>query len=81
MATAEADVRRLDPAVADRVIRKLRWLAENVDSIRAETLTGRLQGVCKLRVGSYRVLYTADAAAAQIVVHFIRHRRDIYKTV
>ena len=45
--TAEDDLDRLDTTVADRVIAKLRWLAENADTVRVETLSGRWRGVCK----------------------------------
>ena len=77
---AEDDLDRLDTTVADRVIAKLKWLAENADTVRVETLSGRWRGVCKLRVGDYRVIYTRDLAARRIVVHFVRHRSDVYKT-
>lgn len=39
--TAEDGLDRLDAAVADRVIAKLGWLAENADTVRIETLSGR----------------------------------------
>ncbi|MYB19316.1 MAG: type II toxin-antitoxin system RelE/ParE family toxin [Holophagales bacterium] len=78
-AGAASDLRRLDPAVASRVVGRLRWLAENADSIKPERLTGRWRGVLKLRVGAFRVLYTCDIAERRLVVHFVRHRRDVYK--
>jgi mRNA interferase RelE/StbE len=43
-------------------------------------LTGEWQGVLKLRVGDYRVLYTFDKAEPKIIVHFVKHRREVYKT-
>ena len=76
---AEADFGRLGAKDAERVLKKLRWLAENFDAISPEALTGRWQGVFKLRVGDYRVLYTYDRAKPEIVVHFVRHRREVYK--
>ena len=76
---AEADLGRLGTKDAERVLKKLRWLAENFDAISPEALTGRWQGVFKLRVGDYRVLYTYDRAKPEIVVHFVRHRREVYK--
>ena len=79
-ADAEADLHRLDAAAADRIMAKIQWLAENADSVRVETLTGRWKGVRKLRVGSYRVLYTRDSVARRIVVHIVGHRREIYKS-
>lgn len=78
-AGAESDLRRLAPAVASRVVGKVRWLAENADSIKPERLTGRWRGVLKFRVGAYRILYTRDISERRLVVHFVRHRRDVYK--
>lgn len=78
-AGAETDLARLDKPVAQRVLKKLRWLAENFEAITPETLTGQWQGVFKLRVGDYRVLYTCDREKQKIVVHFVRHRREVYK--
>jgi mRNA-degrading endonuclease RelE of RelBE toxin-antitoxin system len=31
-------------------------------------------------VGDYRVLYTFSKTETSITVHFVRHRRDVYKT-
>ncbi len=76
---AESDLSRLDAPIAQRVLKRLRWLAENFEAIKPEPLTGQWQGVFKLRVGDYRVLYTFDRAKRKIVVHFIRHRREVYK--
>ncbi len=76
---AEADIRRLDPVIARRVISKLQWLAENIETVRHEALGAAWQGVFKLRVGDYRTLYTLDAPSRQIVVHFARNRREVYK--
>ena len=78
-ATAESDIRRLDSAAARRVVAKMHWLAENLDATRLETLTGEWRDVFKLRVGDYRVLYTREVAEQRIIVHFVRHRREIYR--
>lgn len=76
---AEADLACLDTAIVERVFKKLRWLAENFDSVRLEALTEEWQGVFKLRTGDYRVLYTFDRTKQKIIVHFVRHRREVYK--
>lgn len=78
-AGAETDLARLDKPVAQRVLKKLRWVAENFEAITPETLTGEWQWVFKLRVGDYRVLYTCDREKEKLVVHFVRHRREVYK--
>lgn len=78
-AGAETDLARLDKPVAQRVLNKLRWLAENFEAITPEALTAQWQGMFKLRVGDYRVLYTCDREKQKIIVHFVRHRRQVYK--
>ena len=78
--TATDDLGRLDKSVAQRIFTKIRWLAENFDSLTPESLTGQWEGVFKLRIGDYRVLYTFSKAETSITVHFVRHRREVYKT-
>jgi len=76
---AADDLRRLDRPVAQRVLRRLRWLSENFDNLAPEALSAQWKGLYKLRIGSYRALYTADKDNHVITVHLIAHRKDIYK--
>ena len=76
---AATDLAHLDTPIAERVLKKLRWLAENFDVIKPEALTGQWEGVFKLRVSDYRVLYTFDRVKQSIAVHFVKHRREIYR--
>jgi len=78
-ARAEADLARLDKPIAQRILKKLRWLAENFQAIPPEPLTGQWQGMLKLRVGDYRVIYTLKTERQMIIVHLVRHRREVYK--
>jgi mRNA interferase RelE/StbE len=73
----DADLARLDKLIAQRVLKKLRWLAENFELITPEALTGEWHGVFKLIVGDYRVLYTFDRAETKITIHFVKHRREV----
>jgi mRNA interferase RelE/StbE len=78
---AETDLAHLGKPIAQRILKKLRWLAENFETITPEPLTGPWKGLYKLRVGDYRVLYTfAEAERRTIIVHLARHRREVYKT-
>ena len=77
--TAASDLERLNRTTAQRIITKIRWSAENIVSLIPEPLTGQFEGVFKLRVGDYRVLYTLDKTEASITVHFVRHRSEVYK--
>ncbi|MDP1946971.1 MAG: type II toxin-antitoxin system RelE/ParE family toxin [Nitrospirota bacterium] len=35
----------------------------------------------RLRVGDYRIVYEVDCEAGQITVHYVRHRREVYRTL
>lgn len=72
-------LRHLDKAVAQRILRRLKWLAENFDTVSPEVLTAELKGLFKLRVGSYRVIYEINRKERLIIVHLVGHRKDIYK--
>lgn len=74
------DLARLDRAVAQRVLNKIRWLAENFESIQPESLVADWHGVYKLRVADYRVLYTTEHSDRRIIIHFVKHRSEVYKT-
>ena len=76
---AQSDVRRLDRSTAQRVLGKLRWLAENFDAIQQDALSGQWRGMFKLRVGDYRVVYAYDREKREIEVHRVRHRREVYR--
>ena len=73
------DMFRLSQENAQRILTKIRWLAENFDAIRPEQLTGQWAGAYKLRVGDYRVLYTHGTAVGELVIHLFRHRREVYR--
>ena len=81
--TAEAsdDLASLSKPVAQRILKKIRWLAENFEAISPESLTGEWKGFYKLRVGDYRVLYHFGHSESKvIVIHLVKHRREVYKT-
>lgn len=76
---AHADLKALDPPTAQRVLNKIRWLAENCDAVSHEPLTGPLRGYYKLRTGNYRVLYRFERSRQRIIVHFVGHRGQVYE--
>jgi len=77
---ARNDLGNLDKNIAQRILNKLRWLAENFDAMTPEPLTGEWKGPLKLRIGSYRALYTVNRAERRLTVHIIKHRSEAYKT-
>ena len=79
MPRAVEDISRLDKVIAHRILTKIRWLSENFDNLTPEMLIAEWKGLFKLRIGSYRVVYTVSQKDQLITVHLVGHRRDIYK--
>jgi len=79
MPEAATELRRLDKAIAQRIVNKLKWLSQNLDNLMLEMLVGEFKGFYKLRVGSYRAIYTVNREEQLLLVHLIGHRRDIYR--
>ena len=76
---AAEDLIRLDKVIAQRILTKIRWLSDNFDNLTPKVLTSEWKGLFKLRVGSYRVVYTISQKDQLVTIHLIGHRRDIYK--
>jgi len=57
---AEAAFRKLDRAVQTRIGQKIDWLSENAAVMVHHPLTSLpddLRGLCRIRVGDYRIIY------------------------
>lgn len=76
---ADKDLERLDKSIRKRVIKKVHWLAKNVAKLRPEMLGGGYQGLYKLRVGDWRVVYEIRRSQKLVVVYTVGHRKEIYK--
>ena len=79
---AEADLEKLvkaDAALAQRILSKIKWLADHCTVINHLPLSGNLAGLCKKPVGDYRVIYIVHTNDQTIEICFIGHRKDIYK--
>jgi mRNA interferase RelE/StbE len=33
----------------------------------------------RLRVGEYRILYEVEVQVEQVTIHYVRHRREVYR--
>lgn len=77
--SAEKDLRRLPKQLITRVIAQIEALTENPFPHQAVKLTDT-ERLYRIRVGEYRVIYEVDSKAHKVIVHYIRHRRDAYRT-
>jgi mRNA interferase RelE/StbE len=67
----------LPAPVREAVQRKVDAMGTRLENFPHKRLQGRSE--FKLRVGDYRVLYEFDAQKGHIYLHYVGHRRDIYK--
>ena len=79
---ANTQLAELDAAIGGSVERKIRWLAENAAVMVHRRLVGMptdLAGLCKLRVGDYRILYWNYPAQKLVRIYRIQHRSEVYR--
>ena len=77
--TATRELAKLDKPSGRCVVKRIHWLAANLDNIKPEALTGDLAGLYKLRAGDYRVVYEILHDEQTVVIHIIGHCREIYR--
>ena len=70
-------LRKLDPAIRQRLHGAIALLAQDPRPPAARALHGR-PGL-RVRVGDYRIIYTAADDVLLVVVVTLGHRRDVYQ--
>jgi mRNA interferase RelE/StbE len=77
--SAVNSLKKIDKTVVRRIVKRIEWIAENIDQIKPVSLKGDFPGLYKLRIGNYRVIYDIDFDKLKITIHFVGHRSKIYK--
>ena len=77
--SAIKDLSKIDKLTAKRLVDHIQWLSANIESTKIFPLKGELSGLFKLRDGSYRIIYEINRKERVIIIHFVGHRKDIYK--
>ncbi len=75
------DLRRLEKVIAQRILKKLKWFAENFEHITPEPLRWEMKGLFKLRIGDYRIIYSIVTDEQKLIIYLIGHRKEIYKNL
>jgi mRNA interferase RelE/StbE len=78
--SVEKDLRVLPKTVVARVFQHLEKLGDDPFPRLSVKLAGAEQ-LYRLRVGDYRIVYSVDKARRQIAVHYVRHRREVYRNL
>ena len=74
----EKDLRPLPKSAVTRILSQIEGLGESPfprDAVKLEGSTG----LFRIRVGDYRIICEVDREAKQVIIHHVRHRRDVYK--
>jgi mRNA interferase RelE/StbE len=80
--SAEADIENLDPEVRRRILRRIVWLGESASRMVHHQLTNMpddLNGLCRLRIGDYRILYWVHHQQLTVKIYRIGHRSEVYR--
>jgi mRNA interferase RelE/StbE len=72
------DFRSLPKSAAGRIFQHLEAL-ENEPFPRQSIKMSGAENLYRIRVGDYRIVYEVDQDQKQIMINFIRHRKDVYR--
>jgi mRNA interferase RelE/StbE len=76
--SVEKDLRSLPPSALRRAFKRIEAL-ENDPCPRGSLKLAGAEQLYRIRVGDYRIVYTVDKDSRQVVVYYVRHRRDVYR--
>ena len=76
--SVEKDFKRLPRVVVPRVMKCIEGLKDKAIPQGAVKLSGG-EHLYRIRVGDYRVVYEVDTRSQQLMIHYIRHRREVYR--
>ncbi|NRA34981.1 MAG: type II toxin-antitoxin system RelE/ParE family toxin [Polyangiaceae bacterium] len=68
----------LDGSIRPRVIRKIMGLKEEPRPAGCKKLAGS-DNLWRIRMGSYRIVYTIEDAEVLVLVTRVAHRREVYR--
>jgi mRNA interferase RelE/StbE len=76
----QKDFRRLSPQFLPRILERIEQLQAEPFPHQAIKLSGA-DRLYRIRVGDYRIIYEVDTAAQQVTIHYVRHRREVYRNL
>jgi len=74
----EKDLQKLPKTVVVRVVKRVESLAADPRPPQAMKLSGA-ERLYRLRVGDYRIIHEVEREAEKVLVHCVRHRREVYR--
>ena len=78
--SVEKDLRALPKSVASHVMERIERLRTHPVPRQAIKLSDA-ERLYRLRVGDYRIVYEIDTQAKRVTIHYVRHRREVYRSL
>ena len=78
--SVEKDLRALPTSVRKRVFKRIEALADGPFPHGSLKLAGAEQ-LYRIRVGEYRIVYAVAGGSRHVTVYYVRHRRDVYRSL
>jgi mRNA interferase RelE/StbE len=75
---AERDLKSLPTAVLNRIVPRIKALAEAPRPFGCHKLTGS-KNDWRIRIGDYRVVYEIDDPGKRVRIFRVRHRSEVYR--
>jgi len=76
--SVERDLRSLPKSIVARIWAGIEKLSDNPFPRQSVKLAGT-EKLYRFRVGEYRIVYGVDTKSRKITVHYVRHRKDVYR--
>ena len=76
--SVEKDLRSLPKATISHIFQHIEQLKDEPYPRQSIKLSGA-EHLYRLRVGDYRIIYSVAQEERQIIVHYVRHRREVYR--
>jgi mRNA interferase RelE/StbE len=78
--SVDKDVRHIPARELGRIFERIEALSENPLPKGVVKLSGA-EGLYRIRAGNYRIVYELVALPREVVIHYVRHRRDVYRNL
>ena len=76
--SVEKDLRKFPSSVVRHVFAAIEQLADTPCIPPDKKLTGT-ERTWRHRVGDYRIIYELDLSHSAVIIHHVRHRREVYR--
>jgi mRNA interferase RelE/StbE len=74
----EKDLKSLSQTMLLRLFKQIFALQSDPLPHQSIKLSG-MEHLYRIRIGDYRVVYEVDEKAKIVIIHYVRHRRDVYR--